>query len=149
MEKISKKKILLIMLAIAWVAVIFHNSLQNGTDSSARSDFVTEIIEKLLGKNIPELSFYVRKSAHFISFAILGFICTTFVRSFGKANLIISAFIGLLIALIDETLQLFVEGRSGQLSDVWLDFCGILTSVAIVGLVRIIKNKKNKNKKVF
>ena len=30
-----------------------------------------------------------------------------------------------LSAFIDETIQLFVEGRSGQITDVWLDMAGI------------------------
>lgn len=32
---------------------------------------------------------------------------------------------GFLIPFVDETLQLFTEGRSGQISDVWLDSCGV------------------------
>lgn len=38
----------------------------------------------------------------------------------------LSLFSGLLVALTDETIQLFVPGRSGQVTDVWLDFLGIL-----------------------
>ena len=31
-----------------------------------------------------------------------------------------------MIPFVDETIQLFVEGRSGQVSDVWLDLAGAL-----------------------
>ncbi len=36
---------------------------------------------------------------------------------------------GLLTALTDETIQLFVPGRSGQVTDVWIDFSGVLTGL--------------------
>ena len=34
---------------------------------------------------------------------------------------------GLLTALTDETIQLFVPGRSGQVTDIWIDFSGVMT----------------------
>lgn len=42
-------------------------------------------------------------------------------------------------AFLDETIQLFVPGRSGQISDVWVDLLGaavgiVLATVWIVGL---------------
>ena len=40
----------------------------------------------------------------------------------------------LLTALTDETIQLFVPGRSGQVTDVWIDFSGVLTGL-VVGLI--------------
>ena len=41
---------------------------------------------------------------------------------------------GLLTALTDETIQLFVPGRSSQVTDVWIDFSGVMTGL-IVGLI--------------
>lgn len=35
------------------------------------------------------------------------------------------------VAAVDETIQLFVSGRSGQLSDVLLDSCGALTGILL------------------
>ena len=40
---------------------------------------------------------------------------------------------GVLIALSDETIQLFVEGRSGQITDEWLDSAGVLFGLLCVG----------------
>lgn len=53
---------------------------------------------------------------------------------------------GLLTAVIDETIQLNVPGRAGMITDVWLDFSGVLTGavlmlVAFVIYIRIRKNK--------
>ena len=36
-----------------------------------------------------------------------------------------------MIPFVDETLQLFTEGRSGQISDVWLDMCGVAAGLCI------------------
>lgn len=38
--------------------------------------------------------------------------------------------LGGLIACIDETLQLFSFGRSGQMTDVVIDTCGVILGVA-------------------
>lgn len=48
---------------------------------------------------------------------------------------------GLLTALTDETIQLFVPGRSGQVTDIWIDFSGVTTGLLVglilLGLVRM------------
>lgn len=35
------------------------------------------------------------------------------------------------VPFVDETIQLFTEGRSGQISDVWLDMAGVLTGTVL------------------
>ena len=35
------------------------------------------------------------------------------------------AFLSLFLPFLDETIQLFTEGRSGQVDDVWLDVAGV------------------------
>ena len=42
---------------------------------------------------------------------------------------------GALAALCDETIQLFVPGRSGQIADVWLDTAGCLTGALLTLLI--------------
>ena len=48
---------------------------------------------------------------------------------------------GLLTALTDETVQLFVPGRSGQVTDIWIDFSGVMTGLMVglilLGLIRM------------
>ena len=48
---------------------------------------------------------------------------------------------GLLTALTDETIQLFVPGRSGQVTDIWIDFSGVMTGLLagliLLGLIRM------------
>ena len=42
---------------------------------------------------------------------------------------------GTFAALCDETIQLFVPGRSGQIADVWLDTAGYLTGALLTLLI--------------
>ncbi len=42
------------------------------------------------------------------------------------------------VPFVDETIQLFTEGRSGQISDVWLDMAGVLTGTVLYLVVRRI-----------
>ena len=83
----------------------------------------------LLNHFWPELTHDVlRKIAHFAEYFVLGGCVTgmffyTASFKFSKPMLF-----SLLIAVADETLQLYVAGRSSELPDVWLDFGG-----AIVG----------------
>ena len=42
----------------------------------------------------------------------------------------------LLIPSIDETIQLFVPGRAGMITDVMIDYCGAATGVVLRYLLR-------------
>ena len=46
--------------------------------------------------------------------------------------------IGLLVALIDETIQLFPVCRSSSVKDVWLDFSGVIFGTIILLVLRQI-----------
>ena len=39
---------------------------------------------------------------------------------------------GLFVAFIDETIQLFVVGRSGEIRDMWIDFAGVALATLIM-----------------
>lgn len=48
-----------------------------------------------------------------------------------------------MVPFVDETIQLFVAGRSGQISDVWLDMSGAAAGMAItVGALCCLRRKK-------
>ena len=51
-------------------------------------------------------------------------------------------------ALIDETIQLFVEGRSGQVSDIWVDLggacLGLLAALLLRGAAALARNRPDK-----
>ena len=54
---------------------------------------------------------------------------------------------GTLAALCDETIQLFVPGRSGQITDVWLDTVGYLTGALLTLLIFFLCRKRPKQRK--
>ena len=78
----------------------------------------------------------VRKLAHFCEYALEGFLLTLCLRVYTRHFFVhISWPIlgGLLTALTDETIQMFSDGRSSQLTDVWLDLSGAMAGI-LVGL---------------
>ena len=127
---------------IACIWFIFSNSMAVATVSSGSSGRVLawmRIILRRLGQ--PGLAEHltmhiVRKLAHFCEYALEGFLLTLCLRVYTRHFFVhISWPIlgGLLTALTDETIQMFSDGRSSQLTDVWLDFSGVMTGI-LVGL---------------
>ena len=84
--------------------------------------------------------FLVRKAAHFTEYGILGVLLALELANFVKGwfrRFVEPLMLALTAAFIDETIQLFVEGRSGQVMDIWIDISGaalgILITLAIIG----------------
>ena len=131
----KKTKWLYLVLSILWAGFIFWNSSQNAEVSSALSDGVINIF----GLTVSE--FWVRKSAHFCAFALLGVLIELFFaadRSVRQIPICTILLVCLLTACIDETIQLFPVGRSSELRDVWIDFSGSLTgTLALWGLHKV------------
>lgn len=126
---------ILFTAGLVWTTVfIFKNSLQIAEVSSAHSRQIMETVNKLLGvAGIGPLSEYlVRKLAHFGEFALLGFwfmLCLrVYTRRFVR-HISWPLFFGLLVANIDETIQLYVPGRSSSVRDVIIDFAGVLAGL--------------------
>lgn len=129
--KHNRSRVIWLTLSVVCVFLIWGNSLQPAAQSSHSSNWVTESLQKiaavLFGNGKWITTHLVRKTAHFVEYALLGALfCKTWsVFIERKAHAVwaslLSAF---LVASADETIQLFVEGRSGQISDVLLDFCG-------------------------
>lgn len=57
-------------------------------------------------------------------------------------------FAGLSAALIDETIQLFIEGRAGMIADVWIDFAGVVTgALLLLAFYAVYRRTKRFNRK--
>ena len=83
-------------------------------------------------------NYLVRKTAHFTEYAVLGVLVSNalgpaWARN-PRAYLLVAAVLAL-VPSIDETIQLFVPGRSGQVTDVLLDCCGAATGAVLRALV--------------
>lgn len=84
-------------------------------------------------------NFVVRKCAHFTEYMVLGVLVTHAFDIEGRRTfdrLLPTVVFLLLIPSIDETIQLFVPGRAGMITDVMIDCCGAATGVVLRYLLR-------------
>ena len=90
-------------------------------------------------------SFALQKGAHFLIYAALGMCMFQFFKtwncSFGR-TVIFTLAVCFCYACSDEFHQLFISGRSGQWSDVWLDTAGAGTAVLLTRLFTICRNRE-------
>lgn len=117
-----------LFVAIAWCAVIYAFSHQQGPQSAAASSGLQKHMTLLawLFKIIP-----IRSLAHMALYAILAVPLYLHFRKqqFGKT---ITLAICYGYALLDEMHQLFVPGRSAQLTDTLLDLSGAILGLTII-----------------
>jgi len=150
---LSKRRILFAILSVAVTAFIFHNSLQPAIESD---DLSTGLLEKILtllsSWKISGLfewlnSHSIRKLAHFIEFFVQGtFLSGAYYDNNKEKNRVFLPVLlsGFLTACADETIQRFVPGRSGQISDVLLDTSGTIVAIAICSLLVVLHQKTKK-----
>ncbi len=144
--------IVFLIITVAWSLVIWSFSLKNAesstVDSNAAKSAIESIIETFFGEDVDIDTNLIRKLAHFCEFAVLGFFAflTFYFWGFrGYLRLIACpALWGLGVAVTDEFLQLFFEGRSAELSDVFLDLSGTLTAAVVLAVMVRIINKKSR-----
>ncbi len=86
----------------------------------------------------------IRKTAHFAEYAVLGGLTARAYGSYGRHRICNRDALMLIfmVPFVDETIQIFVAGRSGQISDVWLDMSGAAVGMAITAGVMCCLRKK-------
>ncbi len=137
------KKISYLLLSLLIIAFIFGNSMMDATDSNSESRFLTAFVQNVLnwlGFHVPigELHHAIRKCAHFTEYALEAFFVAKTLTAFRVRRqtwLAYALLIGLLTAVIDENIQLYSIGRSGQVTDVLLDFSGTIVGVVMAMLI--------------
>ncbi len=119
-------------LILLQLGFIYHNSLTPAVLSAQQSGNVLMLLKSVLGRiglDGPWLTDHVvRKLAHFAEFSLLGLLLWNCLRSWNppmSLRVTAEAFLSLFLPFVDETLQMFSEGRSAQVDDVWLDVSGI------------------------
>ncbi len=124
-------KYLWLLLTAALILLIFYNSSLPGQESGRLSAWlaglVTSAAQLLHVALTGDVEHHIRKLAHFCEFACLSWLmCKTFaafsVSHNESAGYIL--FFCLLVAVLDEYIQLAAAGRSSQVTDVLLDFSG-------------------------
>lgn len=122
---------------VFWICFVWGHSLVPGPASDADSIGWAGRLSWLFSltgvTSAAFMNVVVRKAAHFCEYLVLGVLdAGTFLPSAerGAGSFACTAIVAVLVPSVDETIQLFVAGRSGQVSDVVLDLCG-----ACVGLI--------------
>ena len=132
-----KKKSSLILLVL-WMTIIFIMSCFNADDSGNQSGFIVNVISKLFNiSNVTLLSLIVRKIAHFSEYFILGLFSVNCFNKY-KKNINYCYLLCIVYAISDEIHQLFVPGRSCQITDILIDSMG-----AILGILMMCKFVKD------
>lgn len=137
------------------MVIIFIFSSQPATTSDATSlgfaDEVYRIYETIVDSPptnkqavLDNLNLYIRKLAHCVEYAILCFFIAFHLWACKKEKstiFLLAIFISFLYAASDETHQLFVVGRSGEVRDVMIDTIGALFGSAIFIYISPLLNR--------
>lgn len=161
--KLTKSRILFIILTFSVMVLIFFFSSENSSESSHTSANVIRFILKVFVPDFSGLAaakqaqmvrsaqHLVRKLAHFSIYTLLGF-CVSFVfgkRKFLTRQTLEALLVGFLYAVSDELHQSHVPGRSCEFRDVMIDTSGTLTGILISFAVMFVIHRiigKNKRK---
>ena len=152
---------MLIIPVIIWMAVVFKFSNEPAEVSDNTSSRVTRIIVQIITSEqtsenekqelIEKIDPIVRKIAHFTLYAIGGFLIMIYINIYNMDDvkkILYSVLLGTIYASSDEIHQIFIPGRSGQLTDVIIDTMGVATGACLcLIIIQLSTNIANKNKK--
>ena len=142
----KSKRITFPLLVVLCACVIFIFSNQVGKTSENISDsFTIKIIDvytKVIKKEytekqkkdlVKDLRKFIRKSAHFTIYLLLGLFSYATLKSYGcKHSIFYSILFCFLYACSDEIHQLFVSDRTGRVFDVFIDTLGASVGICFV-----------------
>lgn len=127
-----------IILIALWLTFIFYNSFSDGVRSTEQSNRVVELLQNFLRNFDPEAmvdASAVRSTAHFVEFLILGalyYTGTFFIRASRVSLFFHSLSLSLFTAFVDETIQIFSDGRGADVRDIWTDLSGAIVAHLII-----------------
>jgi VanZ family protein len=151
-----KRQLISWAAVLLWMALIFTLSHQPATESSQLSSGITEMVVTALENFIPDaaeqaelLQHIVRKNAHFMIYLVLGLLALNAVRAGGGRGIrypIAALALCVVYAMSDEFHQLFIEGRSGEVRDVFIDSSGAAVGIVAFLLCSRLWKSKQPNK---
>lgn len=157
------------ILTLGWIAMIYHLSAENATESSSLSHIFLGFINETFNTQLTDDSI-IRTIAHAFEFALLTFLSymalsstnkisnktsysespVKLLRSDNEMNITFTLWFTILNAIFDEYHQLFVLGRDGSIVDVMIDMVGIIIVLIIIRIVFTIYLKtKGKTEVVY
>ena len=166
------KKILWI-LVVGWMAFIFYQGTREIEVSMNNSNQVLETVvnvaeqvdgsasspsikhynteEKVKSEisllnefSYEQLSYMIRKGAHFFEYAVLAILIGVLLHYYRHTwmnRIIYALFMILLCAILDEYFQSFVDGRNSSVKDILIDFSGAIVGCLFLELMMITKIK--------
>ncbi len=150
----KNKSVVWFIITVVWMTVIFGFSAQPADASTDTSLRVGMTIGHMIVPGFSEMpkeeqidyaekiEFPVRKTAHATEYAILGCLLTNLCLSFSMRKAYMWGWLmGSAYAATDEFHQLFVPGRSGQITDVMLDSVGCLIGCLLTCLILHVVRK--------
>ena len=139
----NKRLVLAWTLLILWMLFIFIMSSFNGVMSGNQSESIAVLIYNLFDiSDTEKVSLIVRKCAHVSEFFILGILVINLVSKYNVKHIyFISFIICVLYSSSDEFHQLFVPGRSGQVTDIFIDLIGVVLGLLLVFLIRCFRKE--------
>lgn len=126
-------------LVLIWMGVIFAFSHQDASASSHTSGWVVNVVQTVIinvtrDKVIEQFIVrFIREIAHFTLYFVLGALLFNALKVKGMIQLGFVLLIGVFYALLDEWHQTFIPGRAFELTDILIDFTGVL-SASLMGL---------------
>ncbi|MBI9014092.1 MAG: VanZ family protein [Clostridiales bacterium] len=135
-------KLLAALFVLVGIGAAFFFSAQPASISKLQSGSILEIFKAFGFENVT--MHLVRKMAHFVLFGSIG-AAFTFAFSFkviGTKLFSYSFFATVLMAIIDETHQMFVPGRGPQVKDVMIDSAGALLGVMVIATIITVYKKR-------
>ena len=135
-------QIVLVLLILATILHAFYQSSLPTAESVKQSSKVEQIIEEIIPPDTSAGEFVktnIRKLAHFTEFFMLGLWSALFVLLLKKkkGGFIALLPFGLIVALLDETVQIF-SNRGSSVKDVWIDAAGYVCAVITVLFVTFV-----------
>lgn len=128
--------------AFIWMAIIFIESSMTSDLSSGQSNIIVKFIYSIFSVPLTyqeTISFIVRKCAHISEYIVLTLLLFYGLYKNDFTSLSLSCFISFIYACSDETHQLFVGGRAGQIQDVLIDSIGIIIACIIIYFLKKYK----------
>lgn len=130
--------------SVVMMIIIFIFSSFPANKSDEQSGFIINTLTSVFPelKEIGPLVAIVRKSAHFLEYALLGFFNA---RAFNLSNknAFHAIWLSALYSVTDEYHQTFISGRSGELRDIVIDTAGASFGALIYFLTHRKKAAKN------
>lgn len=155
------KKCILLLLLVFWMGIIFAFSAQPAEESGKISDSVCyravsgashllrlEWTKEQMEAYAVRLVFPVRKAAHMTEYAILAILAwgnlTAWKRKSDMHNYVYAFLFAILYAMTDEFHQTFVNGRSGNWTDVCIDGAGAFLGIICIAAISCRGGRKHR-----